>query len=133
MTFNVTVITNGETSIKTRKGVANNVVEESITETDLLLTNVQAGTMLTDVALFVDSDSQALGEQAQTKYWRRGGWGGGWCAPHTLLHAEHPLLPNVSYTCAQHSMGFLAAFLPFHAAWHLPVGPSCHGANRLVG
>ncbi|CAL5220321.1 g2312 [Coccomyxa viridis] len=78
VTFNVTVITNGETSIKTRKGVANNVVEESITETDLLLTNVQAGTMLTDVALFVDSDSQALGEQAQTKYWRRGGWGGGW-------------------------------------------------------
>ena len=80
VTFNVTVITNGETSIKLRKGVANSVVEESITEADLLLTSVKAGTMLTDVALFIDSDSQALGQQAQTKYWRHG-WGGGWCAP----------------------------------------------------
>ena len=80
VTFNVSVITNGETSIKTRKGVANGVVEESTTEADLLLTNVQAGTMLTDVALFVDSDSQALGGQAQTKYWRHG-WGGGWYVP----------------------------------------------------
>ncbi len=83
VTFNVTVITNGETSLKLRKGVANGVVEESITEADLLLTNVKAGTMLTDVALFVDSDSQALGQQAQTKYWRHG-WGGGWCVPHTV-------------------------------------------------
>jgi len=33
--------------------------------------------MLTDVALFVDSDSQALGHQATIKYWRQG-WGGGW-------------------------------------------------------
>ena len=69
VTFNATVITNGEESIKTRKGVANGVVEESITEAGLLLTNVQAGTQLSDVALFVDSDSMALGPEAQTKAW----------------------------------------------------------------
>lgn len=69
VTYNVTVITNGEASLKTRKGVANGVVEESITEVGLLLTNVQAGTQLSDVALFVDSDSMALGPEAQTKTW----------------------------------------------------------------
>ena len=69
VTFNTTVNTNGEESIKTRKGVANEVVEESITEAGLLLTDVQAGTQLSDVALFVDSDSMALGPEAQTKSW----------------------------------------------------------------
>ncbi len=69
VTFNATVITNGEAAIKTRKGVANGVVEESITEVGLLLTNVQPGTKLSDVALFVDSDSMALGPDAQTKSW----------------------------------------------------------------
>lgn len=71
VTFNATVISNGETSIKTRKGVANGVVEESITEVGMLLTNIQAGTMLSDVALFVDSNTKALGGQAQTKTWWR--------------------------------------------------------------
>ena len=89
------------------QGVANGVVEESITEADLLLTNVQAGTMLTDVALFVDSDSQALGHQATIKYWRQG-WGGGWCvtmpssqcsisesqfSPHYALRSPYELIP----------------------------------------
>jgi len=78
VSFNATVITNGETAIKMRKGVANGVAEESITEANLMVPNVQAGTMLTDVALFIDSDSMALGPQAQTKSWWHNGWGGGW-------------------------------------------------------
>ena len=36
----------------------------------MLLTNVPAGTKLSDVALFVDSDNMALGPQAQIKWWR---------------------------------------------------------------
>ena len=71
-------------------------MEESITEADLLLTNVQAGTMLTDVALFIDSDNQALGKQAETKYWRHR-WGGGWCAPQIALIKTCAVLALLSH------------------------------------
>ena len=68
VTFNATVI-NNSTAIKTSKGVANHAEKQAETNTTLMLTNVQAGTMLTDVALFVDSDSNVLAPEARTEYW----------------------------------------------------------------
>ena len=70
VTFHVSVITDGEAAIKTRQGVANGVEEDSATEPGMLLTNVQAGSKLSDVALFVDSNNMALGPQAHTKWWQ---------------------------------------------------------------
>lgn len=65
--FKATTMTSGEPSIKTRNGVANNVVEDFGNVKDFLLTKVQAGTMLYDVGLFIDSDTNALGLEAHTK------------------------------------------------------------------
>ena len=70
VTFHVSIITDGEAAIKTRQGVANGVEEDSATEPGMLLTNVPAGTKLSDVALFVDSNNMALGPQAHTKWWQ---------------------------------------------------------------
>ena len=52
VTFNATVISNS-TAIKSSKGVANAAEKQAETDNTLMLTSVQAGTMLTDVALFV--------------------------------------------------------------------------------
>ena len=68
--FHVSVITDGDASIKTRQGVANGEVEDAVTESGMLLTDVPAGTKLSDVALFVDSNNMAIGPQAQTKWWQ---------------------------------------------------------------
>ena len=76
VTFNVTVVNNDDAAIKTRKGVANNVLEESVTAINLLLTNIQAGICLSDVALFVDSNSNALAPKAQTRGWESSKWRG---------------------------------------------------------
>ena len=70
VTFNATVISNS-TAIKTSKGVANAAEKQAETDNTLMLTSVQAGTMLTDVALFVDSDSDALAPEAKTERWGR--------------------------------------------------------------
>ena len=68
--FHVSVITDGDASIKTRQGVANSEVEDSMTESGMLLAAVPAGFKLSDVALFVDSNNMAIGPQAQTKWWQ---------------------------------------------------------------
>ena len=68
VTFNATVISNS-TAIKSSKGVANAAEKQAETDNTLMLTSVQAGTMLTDVALFVDSDSDALAPEAKTERW----------------------------------------------------------------
>ena len=70
VTFHVSVVTDGEAAIKTRQGVANGVEEDSTTEPGMLLTDVPAGTKLSDAALFVDSNNMALGPQAHTKWWQ---------------------------------------------------------------
>ena len=67
VTFNATVINNG-TAIKMSKGVANHAEKQAETNATLMLTSVQAGTMLMDVALFVDSDSTVLAPEAKTEY-----------------------------------------------------------------
>lgn len=72
VTFNATVISNS-TAIKSSKGVANAAEKQAETDNTLMLTSVQAGTMVTDVALFVDSDSDALAPEAKTERWGRGG------------------------------------------------------------
>ena len=70
VTFNATVIKDSS-AIKTSKGVANQAEKQAETDNTLMLTIVQAGTMLTDVALFVDSDSNALAPDAKTERWGR--------------------------------------------------------------
>ena len=79
VTFGVSVVT-GDASVKTSKGVANEVVEESATQANYLQTAVQPGATLSNVALFVDSNREAIKPIAQTKtFWWWGphwGWGG---------------------------------------------------------
>ena len=76
VTFDVAVVSNGDASIKTAKGVANEVVEESATQANYLQTAVQSGATLTDIALFVDANREELKPIAQTKtFWW---WGPGW-------------------------------------------------------
>jgi len=81
VSFGVSVVT-GDASVKTSKGVANEVVEESATQANYLQTAVQPGATLSNVALFVDSNREAIKPIAQTKtFWWWGphwGWGGGW-------------------------------------------------------
>jgi hypothetical protein len=82
VTFGVSVVSNGNASIKTTKGVANEVVEEAATQANYLQTAVQPGATLSNIALFVDSNREAIKPIAQTKtFWWWGphwGWGGGW-------------------------------------------------------
>ena len=80
VTFGASVVSTGDASIKTTKGVANEVVEESATQANYLQTEVQPGATLGNVALFVDSNREAIKPIAQTKtFWWWGphwGWGG---------------------------------------------------------
>lgn len=86
ITFKVAVDTSNN-SIKTIKGVANEVVAQAATQANYLQTAVQPGMVLTDVALFVDANKEDIKPLAQTKtFWW---WGPGKCSPpfpftHTL-------------------------------------------------
>lgn len=70
VTFKVAVVSSGDASLKTSKGVANEVIAESATQAGYLQTAVQPGTVLTNAALFVDSNREELKPIAQTKtFW----------------------------------------------------------------
>ena len=70
--FKATTMTIREPSMKTRNGVANSVVKDFGNVEGFLVSEVQAGTMLYDVGLFIDSDTNAMGLKAHTKesYWQ---------------------------------------------------------------
>jgi len=90
VTFKIAVVSNGDASLKTTKGVANEVVAESATQTGYLQTAVQPNMALTNIAVFVDSNREELKPIAQTKtFWWWGphwGWGGELLCP-LLNHA----------------------------------------------
>lgn len=70
VTFNVIVLDDGS-AIKTSKGVANEELEESKNQAGYLLTSVQPDTVLSDVALFIDVNSESVTPEATTKDWWR--------------------------------------------------------------
>ena len=70
VTFNVTVLTDAS-AIKTSKGVANEEFEASANEAGYLLTSVQPGTEMNDVALFIDVNNESVQPEATTKDWYR--------------------------------------------------------------
>lgn len=84
VTFKVAVDTSDE-SIKTTKGVANEVVAQAATQANYLQTAIQPGMVLTDVALFVDANKEAIKPLAQTKtFW--------WWGPGERLLSILPIL-----------------------------------------
>lgn len=70
VTFNVAILTDA-TAIKTGKGVANEEFEASANEAGYLLTSVQPGTEMYDVALFIDVNNESVQPEATTKDWYR--------------------------------------------------------------
>lgn len=81
--FNVTILEADESLIRASKGVVNELVAEATDGSGQLLPYVLPGTVLTDVALFIDQNKLALQPMAETKtwwwWWGPGwGWGNGW-------------------------------------------------------
>ena len=70
VTFNVAILTDAS-AIKTSKGVANEEFEASANEAGYLLTSVQPGTEMYDVALFIDVNNESVQPEATTKDWYR--------------------------------------------------------------
>ncbi|BDA45795.1 hypothetical protein COCOBI_07-5820 [Coccomyxa sp. Obi] len=81
VTFNITVLETKQTALRTTKGVANELVAEALAGSDMLMPLIEPGTVLTDVALFIDENKAALEPMAETKtwwWWWGPGWGWGW-------------------------------------------------------
>ena len=70
VTFNVAILTDAST-IKTSKGVANEEFDSSANEAGYLLTSLQPGTEMYDVALFIDVNNESVQPEATTKDWYR--------------------------------------------------------------
>ena len=70
VTFNVAILTDAS-AIKTSKGVANEEFEAAANEAGYLLTSVQPGTEMYDVALFIDVNNESVQPEATTKDWYR--------------------------------------------------------------
>lgn len=80
VTFEVSVVTE-KSAIKTSKGVANEEEDASSNQAGYLLTSVQPDTVLREVAIFVDVNSESVQPAATEKDWYRpyyGGYGCGW-------------------------------------------------------
>lgn len=88
VTFTITVLEASQDALKTKGGVANELVAEhnngAVTN---LITAVQPGATMSNVALFIDENRESLHPESSTKTWwlfcgpwcwGGGGWGGGW-------------------------------------------------------
>ncbi|KAK9902652.1 hypothetical protein WJX75_001453 [Coccomyxa subellipsoidea] len=82
VTFDIAVLPADESALKTAHGVTNELVLEHADNVGTPLTDaVQPGTVLTDVALFIDENRESLKPIAETKSWwgwGNSGWGNGW-------------------------------------------------------
>ena len=70
VTFDAAILSNAS-AIKTNKGVANEEFEASTSDAGYLLTSVQPGTEMYDVALFIDVNNESVQPEATTKDWYR--------------------------------------------------------------
>lgn len=81
VTFTIALLPAEESSLKTARGVTNELVQEHMNSVGTPLTEaIQPGTTWTNVALFVDENRDSLKPMAETKtwWWWGPGWGGGW-------------------------------------------------------
>lgn len=81
VTFTIAVVPAEEASLKTARGVTNELVQEHMNSVGTPLTEViQPGATWSDVALFIDENRDSLKPMAETKtwWWWGPGWGGGW-------------------------------------------------------
>lgn len=71
MTFNITVLaTEASATLKTSQGVTNELLLEAQNGNNALLTTIQPGTTLSDVAIFIDQNREALKPMSETKtFW----------------------------------------------------------------
>lgn len=80
VTFDVGIVAD-KSAIKTSKGVANEEEESAANQAGYLLTSVQPETVLREVAIFIDVNSESVQPDASEKTWFRpyyGGYGCGW-------------------------------------------------------
>ena len=70
MTFTITVLEASQDALKTKGGVANELVAEhnngAVTN---LITAVQPGATMSNVALFIDENRESLHPESSTKTW----------------------------------------------------------------
>ena len=70
VTFDVGVVSD-KSAIKTSKGVANEEEDSASNQAGYLLTAVQPETVLREVAIFIDVNSESVQPNAQEKTWFR--------------------------------------------------------------
>ncbi|EIE22626.1 hypothetical protein COCSUDRAFT_66316 [Coccomyxa subellipsoidea C-169] len=68
-TFNVKVLEAAESGLRVSKGVVNELVAESAAGSGQIIPVIQEGSVLTDVALFIDQNKDSLQPIAETKVW----------------------------------------------------------------
>jgi hypothetical protein len=74
VTFAISVVAPEEGALRTSRGVTNELVMEHANDVGTpLVTEVHAGTVWSDVALFIDENQASLGPMAKTEYY--GGFG----------------------------------------------------------
>lgn len=85
VSFNVSILQPNEDALKTKSGVANELVAERANGAGTpLITAVTPGAAMSNVALFIDANRVALKANAATETWWLfcgpwcGGYGGGW-------------------------------------------------------
>lgn len=69
VTYNVTVLETDQAALRTSKGVANGLVADTNAGSEMLISLIEPGTVLTDVALFIDENKASLEPMAETKVW----------------------------------------------------------------
>ncbi len=70
VTFDVGIVAD-KSAIKTSKGVANEEEESAANQAGYLLTSVQPETVLREVAIFIDVNSESVQPDASEKTWFR--------------------------------------------------------------
>ena len=121
--FTVSVLPTEERALKMREGVVNGLVHDAaIGKGTPLVTAITPGAMLSDVALFIDSNKAALRPAASTEW--------GWCAARLLrmcmLGSRRPFAMQLSrgfpervalHACHSKPWGWSAACAPARMAW----------------